>query len=139
MVSFLGSSFAASGFLSLLMSCSRGGMQPTSVVTFVEVDLPEFCFPLNPAAGTCECLRAGAITGGKLQSVALELYGPRLGQGTHYPRGVYSFVKEAWLEIALYVFSALVMTCSNIYKPHYPMARCYCCPPYYRGSSREFS
>lgn len=106
MVSFLGSSFSASSFLSLLISCGCGSMRPTSAVTFVEADLQDFHFLVNPVAGTCECLWAGAVTGEKLQSVALELEGPRLGGGVHCPRGVYSF-KEAWLEIGHSVFSAL--------------------------------
>ena len=43
-------------------------------MTFVEADLPEFHFLVNPAAGTCECLWAGAVTGTRNCSLWLLSY-----------------------------------------------------------------
>lgn len=63
----------------------------------------------------------------KLQSVALEeLWAPRLRRHT-LPSKFTSLLRKLGLGQLACVFSALVMTCSNICNPHHPMIRyCYC-------------
>lgn len=91
---------------------------------------------MNPVAGTCECLWAGAVTGERNCSLWLLSYKVQDWEEAHTaPEG--SFIKEAWLEMAHYVFSA-VMICSNFCKPHRPVVRYYCCPHFIEEAPERF-